>query len=44
MNDPHNLQRFVDAQNPVFEQVRAASDRATRVGTGCGLSSLRSKG
>lgn len=23
MNDPHNLQRFVDAQNPVFEQVCA---------------------
>jgi uncharacterized protein (DUF1810 family) len=22
-NDPHNLQRFVDAQNAVFEQVRA---------------------
>jgi uncharacterized protein (DUF1810 family) len=21
MNDPHNLQRFVDAQNPVYEQV-----------------------
>ena len=21
MNDPYNLQRFVDAQNPVFEQV-----------------------
>ncbi len=23
MNDPYDLQRFVDAQNPVFEQVRA---------------------
>jgi uncharacterized protein (DUF1810 family) len=23
VNDPHNLQRFVDAQNPVFEQVCA---------------------
>jgi uncharacterized protein (DUF1810 family) len=23
MNDPHDLQRFIDAQNPVFEQVRA---------------------
>lgn len=23
MNDPHNLQRFVDAQQPVFEAVRA---------------------
>jgi uncharacterized protein (DUF1810 family) len=23
MNDPHNLRRFVDAQNPVFEQVCA---------------------
>lgn len=23
MTDPHNLQRFVDAQAPVFEQVRA---------------------
>ena len=23
MNDPHNLQRFVDAQNPVVEQVCA---------------------
>jgi uncharacterized protein (DUF1810 family) len=23
MNDPHDLQRFVDAQNPVFEQVCA---------------------
>ena len=23
MNDPHNLQRFVDAQNSVYEQVRA---------------------
>jgi uncharacterized protein (DUF1810 family) len=23
MNDPHNLQRFVDAQNPVYEQVCA---------------------
>jgi uncharacterized protein (DUF1810 family) len=23
MPDPYNLQRFVDAQNPVFEQVRA---------------------
>jgi uncharacterized protein (DUF1810 family) len=23
MNDPYNLQRFVDAQNPVFEQVCA---------------------
>lgn len=22
-NDPHDLQRFVDAQNPVFEQARA---------------------
>jgi uncharacterized protein (DUF1810 family) len=21
MNDPHNLQRFVDAQNPLYEQV-----------------------
>jgi uncharacterized protein (DUF1810 family) len=21
MNDPHNLQRFLDAQNPIFEQV-----------------------
>lgn len=23
MNDPHDLQRFVDAQNPVFDAVRA---------------------
>lgn len=23
MNDPYNLQRFVDAQGPVFEQVRS---------------------
>ena len=23
VHDPHNLQRFVDAQQPVFEQVRA---------------------
>jgi len=23
VHDPHNLQRFVDAQEPVFEQVRA---------------------
>jgi uncharacterized protein (DUF1810 family) len=23
MNDPHNLQRFVDAQNPVYQQVCA---------------------
>lgn len=23
MNDPHDLQRFVDAQNPVYEQVLA---------------------
>ena len=23
MNDPYNLRRFVDAQNPVFEDVRA---------------------
>jgi uncharacterized protein (DUF1810 family) len=23
MNDPHNLQRFVDAQSPVFERVRS---------------------
>lgn len=23
MNDPYDLQRFIDAQNPLFEQVRA---------------------
>ena len=32
MNDPYNLQRFVDAQNPVYEQVcselRAGSKRS----------------
>ena len=25
MNDPYDLQRFIDAQNPVFEQVNVQS-------------------
>ncbi len=32
MDDPYNLQRFVDAQNPVIEQVRAELGRGTKAG------------
>lgn len=32
MNDSYNLQRFVDAQNPVFEQVCAELRRGTKTG------------
>jgi uncharacterized protein (DUF1810 family) len=30
MNDPYDLQRFVDAQNPVFEQVRSELQRGRK--------------
>ena len=32
MNDPYNLQRFVDAQNPMFEQVCAELRRGRKTG------------
>lgn len=32
MDDRYNLQRFVDAQNPVIEQVRAELGRGTKAG------------
>jgi uncharacterized protein (DUF1810 family) len=32
VNDPYNLQRFVDAQNPVYEQVRAELRRGQKTG------------
>lgn len=32
MNDPYNLKRFVDAQKPVFEQVRAELSRGRKTG------------
>jgi uncharacterized protein (DUF1810 family) len=32
VNDPYNLQRFVDAQNPVFEQVCAELRRGRKQG------------
>ena len=31
-NDPHDLQRFVDAQNPVFAQVCAELRRGRKTG------------
>ena len=31
-NDPHNLQRFVDAQNPVFEEVCRELRRGRKTG------------
>src|SRR5271170_3378050 len=31
-NAPHNLDRFVDAQNPVFDQVRAELRRGRKTG------------
>jgi uncharacterized protein (DUF1810 family) len=30
MNDPHDLQRFLDAQNPVFDRVRAELRRGRK--------------
>ena len=32
MDDPHNLQRFADAQNPVLQQVRAELRRGRKTG------------
>lgn len=32
MNDPYNLQRFVDAQNPVFEQRRLELQEGRKTG------------
>jgi uncharacterized protein (DUF1810 family) len=32
VNDPYNLQRFVDAQNPIFEEVRSELRNARKTG------------
>ena len=32
MNDPYDLQRFVDAQNPVFEHVRSELQQGRKTG------------
>jgi len=32
MNDPYNLQRFIDAQNPIYEQVCSELRRGCKTG------------
>ena len=42
-NDPYDLQRFLDAQSPVFEQVRAELRAGQKEDIGFGSSSHKSK-
>jgi uncharacterized protein (DUF1810 family) len=41
-SDPFDLQRFVTAQNPVYEAACAELRNGRKEGTGCGSSSLSS--